>query len=130
MKKPDLVVFNEETQQYDAALKPYGTSASAPAIKPLHTATWKNDGVDRVNKQLKSKFDELKKAYENLMESFKDNDLVYNAAFNFEPIIGEVYHVYKDANEAPFLSIIPPDQCNFNFVGSYRLNSDKLWEKA
>ena len=25
-KKPDLVVFNEETQQYDAALKPYGIS--------------------------------------------------------------------------------------------------------
>ncbi len=33
-KKPDLVVFNEETQQYDAALKPYGTSASSPVIKP------------------------------------------------------------------------------------------------
>jgi hypothetical protein len=31
-KKPDLVVFNEDTQQYDAALKPYGTSASSPAI--------------------------------------------------------------------------------------------------
>ena len=34
-KKPDLVVFDEETQQYDAALKAYGTNASAPAIKPL-----------------------------------------------------------------------------------------------
>ena len=31
-KKPDLVVFNEETQQYDASLKPYGTSASAPGM--------------------------------------------------------------------------------------------------
>jgi len=31
-KKPDLVVFNEDTQQYDAALKPYGTSASSPVI--------------------------------------------------------------------------------------------------
>ena len=56
-KKPDLVVFNEETQQYDAALKPYGTSASSPVIKPLNTATWRNDGVQRVNKQFKSKFD-------------------------------------------------------------------------
>ena len=51
-KKPDLVVFNEETQQYDASLKPYGTSASAPATKPLNTATWRNDGVIRVNKKI------------------------------------------------------------------------------
>ena len=48
-KKPDLVVFNEETNSYDASLKPYGTSASSPVIKPLNTATWKNDGIQRVN---------------------------------------------------------------------------------
>ena len=66
-KKPDLVVFNEETQQYDGALKPYGTSASSPVIKPLNTATWRNDGVQRVNKQFKSKFDEVRKEYEALI---------------------------------------------------------------
>ena len=30
-------------------------------------ATWRNDGVDRVNKQFKSKFDELKKEYGAMM---------------------------------------------------------------
>ena len=67
-KKPDLVVFNEESQQYDAAIKPYGTSASSPVITPLNTASWKNDGIQRVNKQFKSKFDEVKKGYETLMQ--------------------------------------------------------------
>ena len=84
-KKPDLVVFNEETQQYDAALKPYGTSASAPVIKPLNTATWRNDGVQRVNKQFKSKFEEVRNEYEELIQKFKYNDLVYNLKFSFEP---------------------------------------------
>ena len=128
-KKPDLVVFDKETQQYDAAMKPYGTSASSPVIKPLNTATWRNDGVDRVNKQFKSKFDELKKEYEAMMEQFEYNDLVYNAKFNFEPIIGEVYYLYNDKNEESFLSIIQPDQCNFKYLGSFRLNSQKMWEK-
>ena len=128
-KKPDLVVFDSETQQYAAAIKPYGTSASSPVIKPLNTATWRNDGVDRVNKQFKSKFDELKKEYEAMMEQFEYNDLVYNAKFNFEPIIGEVYYLYNDKNEESFLSIIQPDQCNFNYLGSFRLNSQKMWEK-
>ena len=128
-KKPDLVVFDSETQQYDAAIKSYGTSASSPVIKPLNTATWRNDGVDRVNKQFKSKFDELKKEYEAMMEQFEYNDLVYNAKFNFEPIIGEVYYLYNDKNEESFLSIIQPDQCNFKYLGSFRLNSQKMWEK-
>lgn len=128
-KKPDLVVFNEETQQYDAALKPYGTNASAPAIKPLNTATWRNDGVDKVNKQFKSRFDELKKEYQEMMEQFEYNDLIYNAKFSFEPIIGELYHLYSTKNEEPFLSIISPDQCSFHHLGSFRLNSQKMWEK-
>jgi len=128
-KKPDLVVFDEDTQQYNAAVIPYATSASSPVIKPLNTATWRNDGVDRVNKQFKSKFDELKKEYEAMMVQFEYNDLVYNAKFNFEPIIGEVYYLYKDKNEESFLSIIQPDQCNFNYLGSFRLNSQKMWEK-
>jgi hypothetical protein len=128
-KKPDLVVFNEETQQYDAALKPYGTSASSPVIKPLNTATWRNDGVQRVNKQFKSKFDEVRKEYEELMQKFHYNDLVYNSKFNFEPNIGEVYHLYNNRKEESFLSIIAPEQCNFHHLGSFRLNTDKMWEK-
>lgn len=129
-KKPDLVVFNEETHQYDASLKPYGTSASAPAIKPLNTATWRNDGVIRVNKKIKSEFEEVKKQYEKLMEKFHDNDLVYNSKFNFEPNIGEIYHLYQGKNQETFLSIIQPEQCNFEHLGSFRLNSDKMWEKS
>ena len=128
-KKPDLVVFNEESQKYDAALKSYGTSASSPVIKPLSTAGWKNDGIQRVNKQLKSKFEEVKKEYEALMEKFQYNDLVYNAKFSFEPNIGEVYHLYNNKNQESFLSIIEPNQCRFEHLGSFRLNSDKMWEK-
>ena len=101
-KKPDLVVFNEETQQYDAALKPYGTSASSPVITPLNTASWKNDGIQRVNKQFKSKFDEVKKEYESLMQKFQYNDLIYNAKFSFEPIFGENYHLYNNKKKRTF----------------------------
>ena len=129
-KKPDLVVFNEETKQYDAALKPYGTSASSPVIKPLNTATWRNDGVQRVNKQFKSKFDEVRKEYEELLQKFEYNDLVYNSKFSFEPNIGEVYHLYNNRKKESFLSIISPNQCSFDYLGSFRLNSDKMWEKS
>ena len=128
-KKPDMVVFNEDTQRYDAALKPYATSTSAPAIKPLNTTTWRNDGIQRVNKQFKSEFEEVKKQYEALLEKFQYNDLVYNSKYNFEPIVGEIYHLYNNKKKESFLSIISPNQCNFEHLGSFRLNFDKMWEK-
>lgn len=129
-KKPDLVVFNEETNSYDASLKPYGTSASSPVIKPLNTATWKNDGIQRVNKKLASEFEEIKAQYNALIQKFKNNDVLYHAKYNFEPILGETYFLYRDKNEEPFLSIIAPEQCNFDYIGAFRLNSDKMWEQV
>ncbi|MAD97753.1 MAG: GTP-binding protein [Flavobacteriaceae bacterium] len=129
-KKPDLVVFNEETNSYDAALKPYGTSASSPVIQPLNTATWKNDGIQRVNKKLASEFEEIKQQYSALLEKFKNNEILYNAKYNFEPILGETYFLYKDRKGEAFLSIIAPNQCNFDYQGAFRLNSDKMWEEV
>ena len=54
---------------------------------------------------------------------------LYNSKFNFEPNIGEVYHLYNNRKEEPFLSIIAPEQCSFHHLGSFRLNTDKMWEK-
>ena len=128
-KKPDLVVFDEETQQYDAAIKPYATSASSPVIKPLNTATWRNDGVQRVNKQFKSKFEEVRKEYEELIQKFQYNDLVYNSKFSFEPIIGETYFLYLDKQGSDFLSLIPPTQCRFEYLATCTIGPDKIWIK-
>ena len=129
-KKPDLVVFNEETQKYDAALKPYGTSANSPVIKPTNTASWTADGIRRTNKILKGKFDEVRKEYEALMEKFHYNEMLYNAKFGFEPIFGEIYHLYNNKKNEHFLSIIAPDQWDLEYLGSFRLNTDKMWEKV
>ena len=64
------------------------------------------------------------------MHEFEYNNLIYSAEFSFEPIIGNLYHLYKRDSEETFLSIIAPDQCNFNSIGSFRLNSDQIWEKV
>ncbi len=127
-KRPDNVVFDEETNSYNAGLMPYGTNVGAPAITTSDTVTWKNVNIDKVNKQVKAKYDELKAEYDALMEKFEYNNLIYNAKFNFEPIVGEIYHLYRDKNQQPFLSIIAPDHCNFDYVESFRLNADRMWE--
>lgn len=129
-KKPDQVVFNEETQRYDAALKPYATNVGAPAIKVSDNSTWKNRNIHKANTQIKAKYLELKAEYDKMMEELEYNNLVYSARYNFEPLIGETYHLYRDKYEKPFLSIIAPSDCNFDFIGSFTLNSEHLWKKT
>ena len=76
-KKPDQVVFNEATEIYDAALKPYSTNLGAPAITIDDITTWKNTNVHKVNHHFKTKFESLKKEYQTLMETFDYNNRSY-----------------------------------------------------
>lgn len=128
-KKPDNVVFDTENNRYDAALKPYATNVGAPAITTNDTVAWKNTNIHKVNKQIQARYSELKSAYDALMAEFEHNNLVYSARFNFEPLVGETYHLYRDSKDRAFLSVIAPNECNFDFVGSFHLRADKVWEK-
>lgn len=128
-KKPDNVVFNTETQKYDASLKPYGTSVGAPIIIPTDTVAWKNRSINKINHKVSAKYLELKTEYENMIQEFEYNKLIFNAKFSFEPIIGEVYHLYQRENNESFLSLISPEQCNFKSIGSFYLNAGQIWEK-
>lgn len=128
-KRPDNVVFNIDNNSYDASLREYPTSVGAPVIETIDTVAWKNKNLQSVNSQFKAKYDQLKKKMEDFKESFQDNQQVYSAKFNFEPIVGKVYHMYKNRKSESFLSILSPNECNFDFVGSYYLNEDKVWIK-
>jgi hypothetical protein len=128
-KKPDNVVFNTETQKYDAALKPYASSVGSPVITTTDTVSWKNRSIRKINNKVEAKYLELKAEYQKMIEEFEYNKLIFDAKFNFEPIIGKVYHLYKRKNGESFLSIIAPEECNFNFLGSFYLNADQIWEK-
>jgi hypothetical protein len=128
-KKPDHVVYNTETERYDAFLKPYATSLSAPVITTTDSLAWKNRNINKVNKHVQAKYNELKSAYTKMMQQYEYNNLVYGAKFNFEPIVGDIYHLYKRADESIFLSIIAPEECNFNHVNSFYLDADGIWHK-
>ena len=89
--------------------------------------SWKARGIEKVNKEFESKFNELKQEYEKLIEEFQWNELVYNAKFSFEPVVGEIYHMYTNDEGIHFLSIIAPHEWNKEYVATLKLNSDKKW---
>ena len=128
-KKPDNVVFNTDNQKYDASLKPYATSVGAPVITTTDTIAWKNRSINKINHKVKAKYLELKTEYDKMIQEYEDNKLIFDSKFTFEPIIGQVYHLYKRENEELFLSIIAPEECKFNGLGSFYLNADQIWKK-
>ncbi|MEM7185789.1 MAG: DUF2452 domain-containing protein [Bacteroidota bacterium] len=129
-KKPDQVVYDPETKTYDAAFKSYGTDLGAPVITAISNSTWKDQSLYLANQKVRARFSELKTAYQELVDQYEINMRIYNAQFSFEPVVGETYHLYRRKQEEHFLSIIAPEHCHFEHVGSYYLNADKIWEAA
>jgi hypothetical protein len=123
---PDNVVFTDG-EGYNASLLSYPTNVGAPVIHIDNLVSWKSRGISNVNKQFESKFNELRIQYENLMKEFEYNELVYNANFSFEPVIGETYHLYRGDDGNNFLSLISPTEWNKEHLGTFQLNSDKKW---
>ena len=121
-KKPDNVSDNP-------GILPYGSNVGAPAIIQDNIDEWKLIKVNKVNKQFESKFLEIKKDYEKLIEEYKWNELIYKSKFNFEPVMGETYHLYYNKIGNTFLSIIEPNQWNYDLIGSFIYNHDNKWIK-
>ena len=122
MNKPDNVAENP-------GLVPYGTNVSAPAIKVENIDNWKVVNVSKVNHQLRKRFNELKEEYQKLVDEYNWNDLVYNAKFNFEPLIGETYHLYVGRDGNIFLSMVEPHLWKYEHVGSFTMDSNNKWNK-
>jgi len=128
-ERPDNVVFDEETQTYNSSLLPYGTNIGAPSIKPFGVSTWKNKNISSFNHIFNNKVEQIKADYSQLIEEYKTNEILYGAKMNFEPIIGQTYHLYLQKNNTDhFLSLIHPDTWKSQtYKGSFQLNSDKTW---
>lgn len=127
-KRPDNVVFDEQSQTYNAHLMPYGTNIGAPSISTNNLSTWKTMGINSFNHVLKSKIEDVKEEYDQLVKTYEVNDLLYKAKYEFEPIVGEIYHLYaRDNLDEKFLSMIPPNTWKRKHLGSFKLNSDKVW---
>lgn len=117
-ERPDNVVFSDE-KGYNASVLPYSTNVSAPVIKVDDVVAWKSRGIHNVNKEFENKFNELKVAYQKLMQEYEWNDIVYNAKFSFEPVIGEIYHLYIGDDGRHFLSLIAPTEWNKEHIASF-----------
>lgn len=127
-KKPDLVVWDEERGYYSKELT-YGSSVGAPAIRLEDVTGWKANQANEVNKQFKTKYEELKEEFQKLIDEVNWNELVYTSSYSFIPVVGGIYHLYVGKSDNLFLSLIAPNEWNQQHVGSFKLDSSNKWIK-
>ncbi|MGB2273357.1 MAG: DUF2452 domain-containing protein [Flavicella sp.] len=127
-ERSDNVVFDEVTQTYNASLLPFATNVGAPKIEATNLASWKSANANNFNHLFKEKLESVKKEYEALVTAFNTNEMLYNTAMNFKPIVGKTYHLYRKDSGENFLSLLPPESFKKKHLGAYKLNGDKVWE--
>ena len=119
--KPDNVVDDPSSMSYP-------TNVGAPAFTLPDVVGHKTEKTNKATHQLMTKFEELKKEYFRLAALAEDTSLVYNAEYNFIPIVGDVYHLYQ--TDRLFLSMIEPERWSeMKWLGSFRYTSDATWER-
>ena len=106
---------------------PYPTHVGSPKIEPKDLTAFKKHGLNKVDRVVKRRFDELVKEAETLQKSILLQQEVYESNYRFEPIIGEIYHLYEDDDGGKTLSIIAPNQWSKKHLYSVVLNSDMTW---
>ena len=108
-------------------LLPYAGHIGSPVIKVEDTDNFKQKQVTKFNNFVDKRFNELKKQIDELSELYQLNEFIFGIELRFEPIVGEIYHVYQGQNSKNFLSMIAPHQCNFLYICSVSLNTDGQW---
>lgn len=107
----------------------YGIVPSAPAsLKPVDIDTWKATVSPTFKNYFTEEYNDIVRQYEQLIEKYHINKMIYESHIGFEPVIGHVYHLYQRSNGERFLSLVEPQQTFWNHIGSYRLTAQYSWE--
>lgn len=109
---------------------PYPTHVGAPKIEPQDLNAFKKQGLTKVDRVVKRKFQELVKEAETLQNSILLQEEVYGSKYSFEPVIGEIYHLYENSDGTKTLSLISPNEWNKKYLYSVVLNSDMTWVRS
>ena len=110
-------------------LMEYPSHVGAPKIEPQDLTSFKKHGLNKVDRVMKRRYEELIKEAETLQNSMIVNQEVYESNYKFEPIIGEVYHLYDNSNGSKTLSMIGPNEWNKKHLYYLLLNYYMTWKK-
>jgi hypothetical protein len=119
--------MTETTPAPSRAFMPYPVSTLSPPIVPNDLSSFKSRGISEVQRDLQQKLRELREEYLRAIDHFNWNKLVYEASIQFEPVVGQTYHLYA-MSRGNVLSMIAPHEWPMPHLATVRLNVDRQWQ--
>lgn len=109
----------------------HGITPNAPAsIKPVDIESWKGKIEPEFKHYFQEKYNALIRQYEELVDEFNINKLVYESNINFKPLIGHVYYLYEREDGKRFISLLSQKETRWEgYVGAFRLKTQYTWER-
>ncbi len=119
-------------------LLPYAHTVGSAIIRPLDKGKIKGLSMKAMYQQTEDKLTQIKEQVETLIQQAHEihnridiSEKIYEAQYNFKPIIGNTYYLYR--NEASYvLSMISPDEWGANlkyeFISEATLLADHTWK--
>jgi hypothetical protein len=123
----ERVILPETTELPSRAFMPYPVSTLSPPIVPNDLSSFKARGISEVQRDLQQKLLELREQYLRAIDHFNWNKLVYEASIQFEPVVGQTYHLYA-MSRGNVLSMIAPNEWSMKHLATVRLNVDRQWQ--
>jgi hypothetical protein len=124
--------YNHSEERDDLSkpnLLPYGITPSAPTIHIPDVDLFKKNKSQTVRNHFQTRFEEIKKLYEEFVMEVQLNDLIYKARYSFVPVVGQEYHLYRVIDDDYILSLIEPERWDkYEYIGTYRMSSTDVWE--
>ena len=114
----------------DRRLKSYPTELGSQKFSPDDISLFKMEKASKLKNHYNSKFVELQKEYQKILDEISINERLYLAEHSFEPIAGHSYYLY-DKGSGEFLSIISPEEWGnrYEYFGKFQFLSDGRWIK-
>lgn len=128
---PDKVAENPH-------LLPYAHTLGGAIIRPLDKGRIEGLAMSAMYEQTGDKLNQIKDQIELLVEQAQKihnrigiSEKIYEAKYNFKPIIGQMYYLYQKEEEY-ILSMISPEEWGksmpYEFLSRAKVLSDHTWD--
>jgi hypothetical protein len=119
---------------------PYAHHVGSAIIKPEDQGKIKGRALTAMDHQTDQQLGLIYEQMQLLAEQAKKiqerktiSERIYSAEMRFEPIINQIYHLYRRANGVHMLSLISPEDWGrsahtLEFIATVKLLADHTWE--
>ncbi len=108
---------NTEFYHKQMSVLPYSASVSGAVIKPTQEGVIRHKVLTAMEEQTNMQLDQIRKQVELLalqaqeIQSRKElSMIVYSAKLTFQPVIGQIYHLYENHDGSYMISMVSPNE--------------------